>query len=77
MDLSELTRLKKACKEITEKRIRAEGLQEEALKRIRELGYDTVEDAEKELKKLEKEQAKKETEIENMIEELQEEFPDL
>lgn len=77
MDLAAFARLKAACKELSEKRIRAEGLQEDALERIKDLGFSSVKEAEKELAKLQKEQTEQEQEIEDLIEELQDEFPDL
>lgn len=77
MDLNAFAKLKKACKEMTEKRIRAEGLQEDALERIKDLGFASIKEAEKELAKLQKEQTEQEQEIAGLIEEIQDEFPDL
>lgn len=77
VDVSKLIQMKTACKEASEKRIKAEGLMEEALSKLKELGFASIQAAKKELKILETKITEMETEIEEAIDELEQEFPEL
>ena len=77
VDVRELHRLKNVAKEAESKRLRAEAVAEEAAKRLHDLGYDSVEQAEKALAKLKKQAATLEAEIQTGLEKLAVDFPDL
>lgn len=77
VDVSKLLQMKKACKEASEKRIKAEGLMEESLSKLKEMGYASIQAAKKEASALEKKITDMESEIEDMVDALEEEFPEL
>ena len=75
--MSDLMELKRRVKEASDKRMRAEGLRDSALSRLEELGYDTPQEAEKALAAMKKEITEEEAAIEEELEQLQQDFPEL
>lgn len=75
--MSDLMDLKRRVKEASDKRMRAEGLRESALSRLEELGFDSPEEAEKALAAMKKELTEEEAAIEEELEQLQQDFPEL
>lgn len=77
MDARKLTELQRKVEQAKMESIKAKASLEAAKQRLQELGYDTPEEAEKALTKLEKDVSKLDLEIEQDLDRFQEEYPDL
>ena len=77
IDVQQIMRLKKAAKDAEEQRIRAESAQDEALKQLKELGYDSVEEAKQALASMHKCITDEEAKLEDEVQRLLDEYPDL
>lgn len=77
MDARKLTELQRKVEQAKMESIKAKASLEAAKQRLQELGYDTPEEAEKALAKLEKDVSKLDLEIEQDLDKFQEEYPDL
>lgn len=77
MDARKLTELQRKVEQAKMESIKAKANLEAAKQRLQELGYDTPEEAEKALTKLEKDVSKLDLEIEQDLDRFQEEYPDL
>lgn len=77
IDVRTLTDLQRRVEQAKQEKIKAEANLESAKARLQELGYDTPEEAEKALSKMEKDISKLDAEIEQDIDKLNEEFPEL
>ncbi len=77
MDARKLTELQRKVEQAKMESIKAKASLEAAKQRLQELGYDTPEEAEKALAKLEKDVSKLDLEIEQDLDRFQEEYPDL
>lgn len=77
IDVRTLTDLQRKMEQAKQEKIKAEANLESAKQRLQELGYDTPEDAKKALSKMEKDISKLDMEIEQDLDKLSEEFPDL
>lgn len=77
MDARKLTELQRKVEQAKMESVKAKANLEAAKQRLQELGYDTPEEAEKALTKLEKDVSKLDLEIEQDLDRFQEEYPDL
>lgn len=77
MDARKLTELQRKVEQAKMESVKAKASLEVAKQRLQELGYDTPEEAEKALAKLEKDVSKLDLEIEQDLDRFQEEYPDL
>lgn len=77
MDARKLTELQRKVEQAKMESIKAKASLEATKQRLQELGYDTPEEAEKALAKLEKDVSKLDLEIEQDLDRFQEEYPDL
>lgn len=77
MDARKLTELQRKVEQAKMESVKAKASLEAAKQRLQELGYDTPEEAEKALTKLEKDVSKLDLEIEQDLDRFQEEYPDL
>lgn len=77
MDTRKLTELQRKVEQAKMESVKAKASLEAAKQRLQELGYDTPEEAEKALAKLEKDVSKLDLEIEQDLDRFQEEYPDL
>ncbi len=77
MDARKLTELQRKVEQAKMESVKAKASLEAAKQRLQELGYDTPEEAEKALAKLEKDVSKLDLEIEQDLDRFQEEYPDL
>lgn len=77
MDARKLTELQRKVEQAKMESVKAKANLEAAKQRLQELGYDTPEEAEKALAKLEKDVSKLDLEIEQDLDRFQEEYPDL
>lgn len=72
-----LLELKRRVQQKKEERIRAESLRDQALESLHKFGYDTVEEAQEALEKMKKQIASGDAKIEQLLDKLEEDFPDL
>ena len=73
----QLLDLKDRVKRLDEQRIRAEAAYDEAVTRLHELGYDTVEDAEKALEDMQADILQEEANLANDLDALLDKYPAL
>lgn len=74
---AKLAEMKSRVDEAKRDLTRAEANYEAALERLRELGYNSVADAEKELKKMERQISDEEAAIEEGLRKLEQDYPEL
>lgn len=77
MDARKLLQLKDRVKKLDEQRIRAEANLEQAEARLKELGYDSIEDAEATLSEMKEAILEEEARLAEDVETLFEQYPDL
>ena len=75
--IERLMQMKKSCERATAERQKAEGMLEAALANLKEMGYGSVEEAEEALQQLKENLANEEESIQQMIEKLEEKYPEL
>lgn len=75
--IQQLLQLKEKVKRLDEQRIRAEANYEQAIARLKELGYDDVEDAEDALKDMKKTITDEQAQLADSIHALFDKYPDL
>jgi Holliday junction resolvasome RuvABC DNA-binding subunit len=76
-DVQALMRMKKQVQEAKEQLIRAEAARDEAVERLKQLGYDDVKDAQEALKGMADSILQEENELENKLRKLFDDYPDL